>query len=139
MSRYTVERAAENLPQSTQAALFTVSGGRVAVTEIIGEVTTVLQASGTDDTKLVFNPSVGSDSDLGTSLDIMAYSAVGTLFWLDGLTSPLQHGVFTRPIDRPLILPLGSVDLNCAASKTGQIKWTLVYAPLDPGAKVVAA
>ena len=38
----------------------------------------------------------------------------------------------------PLVLPPGDIELNCAASNTGQVKWTLLYQPLDPGAKVAA-
>jgi hypothetical protein len=33
----------------------------------------------------------------------------------------------------------GTINLNCAASNTGSIKWTLSYAPFDPGAAVTAA
>ena len=38
-----VDRAAASLPQTAQTAYFTVAGGRVLVTAIIGEVTTIIQ------------------------------------------------------------------------------------------------
>lgn len=134
-----VERAAATLPQSTQSALFTISGGRVVLTGIFGEVTAALQASGTDDTKLVVNPTVGVDADLTLALDIMGYSAVGTLFSVGSVGALLQHGVAAALMDQPVVLPVGTLDLNCAESKTGSIRWTLLYAPLDAEASVTAA
>jgi hypothetical protein len=35
-----VDRATATLPQTTQAALFTVAGGRIAVLGLVGDVTT---------------------------------------------------------------------------------------------------
>jgi hypothetical protein len=38
-----------------------------------------------------------------------------------------------------LIIPIGSISLDCAASNTGSVKWVLNYVPLDDGASVAAA
>ena len=38
-----VNRATAALPQSTAAAIFTIATGRVLVTSLIGEVTTIIQ------------------------------------------------------------------------------------------------
>lgn len=132
MCEYTVERAAANLPQSTQSSLFTVSGGRVLLTGLVGEVTTAIQNQGNTSTVLA-NPTTGSDVTL-LSLGNIANLAVGTIF---GATANAE-AVTLFPLDK-LILPVGSVDLSCAASNTGQVKWTLTYEPLDPGAKVTTA
>lgn len=39
----------------------------------------------------------------------------------------------------PVVVPAGTIDLDCAASNTGSVKWSLFYWPLDPGAYVTAA
>jgi len=40
---------------------------------------------------------------------------------------------------RSVIVNIGTIDLDCAATNTGQVKWTLFYVPIDNGASVVAA
>lgn len=134
-----VERAAANLPQTTQHALFTVSGGRV-LAWILGEVTTVIQTQ-INATKLRHNVTTGTDQDLCATLDITA-DEVGTLYTITGTFTDalLGSGPASRfGLSAPVVLKPGTIDLNCAASNTGQVKWTLWYIPLDVGALVVAA
>lgn len=138
-----VDRATAALPQSTASALFTISGGRVLVTSIIGEVTTLIQTQA-DATKLTFDPTdAGATQDLCATLDITA-DAVGTMYSITGTpTATLQDALNFLPSNKvlaqPLILKPGSVLLDCAASNTGSVKWTLAYWPIDTGATVVAA
>lgn len=77
-----VEKATATLPQSTAAAKFTVSGGKVLICDIIGEVTTIIEA-GANNMKLISNPTVGADVDLCAVLDI-AEDAVGTTYHITG-------------------------------------------------------
>jgi hypothetical protein len=138
-----VERATAALPQSTAGALFTISTGRVIVTSIIGEVTTVIQTQA-DATKLTFDPTdAGATQDLCATTDITA-DAVGTMYSITGTPATvLQDALNFLPpnkmLAQPLILKPGSVLLDCAASNTGSVKWTLAYWPLDTGASVAAA
>lgn len=138
-----VERATAALPQSTASALFTVSTGRVIVTAIIGEVTTVIQTQA-DATKLTFDPTdAGATQDLCATLDITA-DAVGTMYSITGtpataLQDALNFVPSSKMLAQPIILKPGSVLLDCAASNTGSVKWTLAYWPLDTGASVAAA
>jgi hypothetical protein len=135
-----VDRATATLPQTTAGALFTVAGGRVAVTAIVGEVTTIIQNQA-NNTKLVANPTSGTDVDLCAVLNIQA-DEVGCLYGITGLFSDAMvganagAGVLPR---NPVVVPAGTIDLNCAASNTGSVKWSLFYWPLDPGAYVAAA
>lgn len=129
---YVVERAAANLPQSTQAPLFTVSGGLVLLTGLVGEITTAIQNQA-NSSSLFVNPNTGSDVAL-LSLGNIANLAAGLLF---GATST-DESVILFPTD-PIVVPTGTVDLSCPASSTGQVAWTLTYRPLSLGAKVVAA
>lgn len=135
-----VERPTAALPQTTQSALFTVTGGRIAVLGVIGQVTTVIQTQA-NNTKLVANPASGTDADLCAVLDITA-DEVGTLYSISGLASDAMRGTTAGSVagqDRPVIVAAGTIDLSCAASNTGAIAWTLFYVPIDDGAYVTAA
>lgn len=137
-----VSKAAADLPASTTGALFTVAGGRVLVSLILGEVTTVIQTQA-NATKLQFDPTdAGATQDLSGTLDITA-DAVGTVYHISGTPSDAMRDNlnFGRGglMAAPLILKPGQILLNCAATNTGQVKWDLVYKPLDAGATVAAA
>jgi hypothetical protein len=38
-----------------------------------------------------------------------------------------------------MVVAAGTIDLDCAASNTGSVKWSIWYVPLDDGAYVEAA
>jgi len=133
-----VERPTSVLPQGTQADYFAVTG-RVIVTQIVGEVTAVIEG-GANNMKLISNPSVGADVDLCTAVDIDS-DVVGTMYGItgtvtDAMISPTS-GAFTAQ-DKGLVVANGTIDLHCTGSKTGEIKWTLHYIPLDSGSIVTA-
>lgn len=138
-----VDRATATLPQGAAGALFTISTGRVLVTSIIGEVTTVIQTQA-NATKLTFDPTdAGATQDLCATTDITA-DAVGTMYSITGTAATaLQDALNFLPSNKvlaqPLILKPGSVLLDCAGSNSGSVKWTLAYWPIDTGAAVVAA
>lgn len=139
------ERVTANLPQTADGALFRITGGKIIVHAIVGEVTTAIQAQA-DNTKLKFNPSgTGADTDLCAVLDITG-GAVGTLYGISGDFSDAMKasgGVWAMETDLSMeapkvILGPGDIELDCAASNTGKIKWTLLWSPLDAGATVAA-
>lgn len=135
-----VDRLTANLPQTTAHALFTISGGRIALVQIVGEVTTAIQTQ-LDNTKLIGNPTAGTDVDLCAVLNITA-KEVGTLFGITGVLADALLGANAGALsgqDRRVILNAGTLDLSCAASNTGQVKWSIFYHAIDPGALVVAA
>jgi hypothetical protein len=135
-----VDRATATLPQSTAGTLFTVTGGRIALTSIVGEVTTVIQTQA-NNTKLQSVPTTGTTVDLCAVLDITA-DEVGCLYGITGLFSDAMVGsnagatVLPR---NPIVVPVGAIKLNCAASNTGSVKWSITYIPLDDAASVAAA
>jgi hypothetical protein len=133
-----VERAAAALPQTAQAPLFTITGGRVII-RIIGEVTVAIQNQA-NNAKLVHNVAVGTDQDLCAVLNIAA-DEVGTLYTLPGpFASALVGSGQAAPMpSQPVVLKPGTIDLSTSASNTGAVKWTLYYIPIDSGALVVAA
>lgn len=134
-----VFRATAALPQTTAEAIFTVTG-RVKLIGILGVVTTVIETQA-NNTKLIANPTVGADVDLCAVNDISA-DAVGTVYSITGTLADAMvattsgAGVFQAA---PLTIEAGTIDLSCAASNTGSVKWTAIYEPLEPGAKMIAA
>ena len=136
-----VDRAAANLPQTATGALFTVTGGRVLITSIVGEVTTNVQAQA-NAVKLVATPSgSGAVNDLSGTVDINGLAAGGLLGATglagDALVKSTGGGVSN--LRNPVVIAAGAIGLNAAASNTGQVKWSLTYLPLDNGASVAAA
>lgn len=136
---YVAYRATATLPQTTQSALFTVTG-RIRLLDIQGVVTTVVQTQA-NNTKIVANPTVGADVDMCAVLDITA-AAVGSVFSITGTLATAMVktvsgvGVYQAASQT---VEAGTIDLSCAASNTGSVKWSLRYMPIDPGAIVVAA
>lgn len=135
-----VERATAALPASTAAAIFTISGGRIILTSIVGEVTATIQTQ-LDNTKLISNPTTGTSVDMCAVLDITA-DEVGCLYGITGLPSDALIGTnagLTQHMNRYLVLPIGTIDLSCSATNTGSATWGITYIPFDDGASVAAA
>lgn len=137
-----VDRATAALPQTAQGSIYTVTGGRILLTGLIGEVTTVMGATATT-LKVTSNPTTGTDVDL-TSATAVTSKEVGSEFTLpatsgSGLVVTNGGGGGQFPGHNPYIVPAGTIDLVTSASDTGSVKWTLFYVPLDDGATVAAA
>jgi hypothetical protein len=134
-----VDRATATLPQTTAAAIFNVVGGRVMMTGILGEVTTVLGAVG--NMSLEANPTTGTTAGLCAVLAAGALEA-GTLLSISGLKATAMYGVDAGGSAMqhiPVALPVGTLDLRLSGSSTGSVKWSIWYVPLDDGAYVTAA
>lgn len=138
-----VELQTATLPQTADAAMFRITGGKVRILEIVGEVTTLIQNQ-QNNTKIKHNPSgVGNDVDLCAVLDIAA-DAVGTLYAITGdFSDAMVDGLWSLETDelmekRGIILGPGDIELDCAASNTGSVKWTVTWEPLDAGGNVAA-
>jgi len=138
---FRVSQPTAALPQTTDAALFTVAGGRVLVTALIGEVTTVIQTQA-NNTKVKFNPdATGADQDLCAVLNISA-DAVGELYTISGTVGDAMRSdlLIANPVlTNPLALSEGAIELDCAASNTGSVKWDVWYVPIDDGAYIAVA
>ncbi len=134
-----VNRDAATLPQATAGALFNVVGGRVTITQILGEVTTAIENQA-NATKLVAIPTGGSASDLCDTLDI-GNDGVGTMYSITGAVgTAMQDDAGVVPDQTtPLIVKPGTISLDCAASNTGEVKWSIIYVPVDDGAYVEEA
>lgn len=141
-----VNKASEILPASGLQTLFTVSGGRVLVTSLIGEVTVVFDGTA-NSLNVVHDPTVGAVGDLNAAT-VCTSDAAGTLYTVTGVQAALMgtqkeggtevptHVVAVGPFT-PFILPAGVTQLQTTATDTtGATKWSMTYVPYDDGASV---
>lgn len=123
---------------ATTVPLYTVAGGRVAITAMWGLVTTAITVA--NSYKLQINPTTGDTKDINAATDIGTTDTLaGTLIGFgQGTTAapPLVLGGFSIPA--PLILPVGQIE-HVSAGTDGAITWYLTWVPMDSGATVVAA
>lgn len=135
-----VTRATANLPQSTTANIFTVTGGRIEIVRLVGLVTTVL-GSGANLAKFIVDPTTGTTGDLCTTTDIDALEA-GGMITIDGIVGNalVKANAFAiKQMATRLWVPAGVIQFSCNASKSGQMSFVLMYVPIDSGASVAAA
>jgi hypothetical protein len=133
----TIERAGAVLPATGNQTLFTITGGRIILTALIGEVSTVMSATATN-LKL---SAVGTVSTVSTDLcsnTAVTSLAVGNQFSPFAIGSAAQTGSSVT-MQNEEILPVGLIRATTDATNTGAMRWSLLYIPLDDGAFVTAA
>jgi hypothetical protein len=137
---FRVDKTSATLPASTVQSLFVVAGGRVEITAIVGEVTTIVQTQACN-AKLVSTPTTGTAVDICAVLDISADEA-GCLYGITGTFGDAMVGAAAGATVLPaksVVAPIGIIKLSTSATNTGATKWALWYRPLDEGATVVSA
>lgn len=143
-----VDKAAFTLPATTSTAMFTVTGGRVLITSMIGEVTTVCSGTVTNLNVTLDPDGANAVADLAAATAITS-DAVGTLYTVTGVVADLLSAdtpggtavpnYVSGVVRNGFIVPAGSILLKTSATNTGATKWSLTYIPIDDGAAVVAA
>ena len=138
----TVVRTAALQPQTTQAAIFTVTGGVVMVTSLVGEVVVATPATA-NTLKVTGNPTSGTDVDW-TSATSTASKEVGSLITLPvtagGALVVANAGGGNAVFSAGFLAQTGTIDLvTTGSAATGTIRWTLTYVPVTDGAAVAAA
>ena len=136
-----VARATLVLAAAT-TAIFTVAGGRVIITNIIGNITTLI--GGAANYYLQHNPTVATSTTtvLCAPTNINAYP-VGDLVGITGIpTDALIPGAMASALPSmtvEVVLPVGNIEAVCDAAPGGAVLWTVWYKPLDDAGYVVAA
>lgn len=138
-----VLKAAQALPQSATANLFTVAGGSVLVTSLFGVVSGTAIGATVTTLALGTAPTTGTANTAGiatataiTSLEIGTWVAPQASAGKAGALVAGAHAgdaVFT-PL--PFVVPAGTITWTTSASDTGQMAFYLTYVPLDTGASV---
>lgn len=139
------EKAAALIPQTASANLFTITGGKIQVLGIFGEVVTAIGAVA-NATKIKFtgtNPV--ATTDLCATLDINA-KASGVTFSIVGVLATAMKSTTNNlvvPADSipwpGVVLGPGVIKVDCAGnSVTGTIKWSIVWLPLEVAAALAS-
>lgn len=139
------QTASGNSPLTTGGLnLFTVSGGRILVKAIIGQVTTQIQAQATT-VKFTSSPTTGTATDLSGATTDLTGAEVGALFGLavagPGAANQVQlvkSGYLVVPQTNAVVIPIGNISVTYGAASTGAVKYDLVWTALDAGSSVVA-
>ena len=139
---FSVAKASATLPATTTQNLFTVTGGRILVMHLFGEITTIVQAQACT-LKVTSAPTTGTAVDVATALDVNGFEA-GALLVCEGDGTALVGaaagaGAALALNALPFIIPIGTLRIASSATNTGASKWQIHYFPLDIGASVASA
>lgn len=134
-----LDRESATLPATAFGALFDITGGRVVLTSIIGEVTVVIHSQ-TTNIKITSDPTIGTTVDIATNLDTDA-DAVNSLYGIATYASAMTGGGAAANIclTPGIVLPIGELGITTGATSTGEIKWSITYIPLDDDAYMTVA
>ena len=139
---YLVSRATNTLPATATGNIFTVTGGRILIVSLVGEVTAAVQNQACT-VAVGYAPTVGTGSTtaLGTASSVIA-APIGTHVSFNpggaaAVDLATQAGV-TVPSTRFLV-DAGAITITTSATNTGSVKWDLIYVPYDTNATVAAA
>lgn len=132
------DKAAAALPATATGTLFTVTGGRVVITSLVGTVATNIQAQA-NAVKIVATPTTGSVNDLSGTVDINGLAAGGlvSITGLAGDAAVKSTGGGVSGLRNPVVVAAGTIGLNTAATNTGTMSWTVTWFPLDDAATLV--
>lgn len=119
---------------ATTIPLFTVAGGLVCVTSIVGRVTTAITVA--NSYKLQHNPTAGTTVDLCTATDIGTTDTVVGEILVAKKGAALAVGAAL--LVAPLVMETGQIE-SVSAGTDGVILWYVSYVPIDDGATLTAA
>ncbi|MFD5245004.1 hypothetical protein ACFWIW_10695 [Amycolatopsis sp. NPDC058340] len=132
-----VEKSTGTLAATT-VPLFTIAGGLVAVTSLVGRVTTAITVA--NSYKLQHNPTLGTTRDVFSATDLgTTDTAAGEIIvpLLDA-AAVVTVGARGQKTGGAFICDSGQIE-SVSAGTDGAILWVLTYVPIDNGASVVAA
>ena len=124
-------------------SLFTITGGRILVTQILGEITAVVAGALTISLQAVPTAALATTRAMCAGLLVTAYD-VGDLLGITGVNTdamlpPAASGVVEGQTFGVIVQPGAIQLLNNIADATASIRWTLKWIPFDSGAAVAAA
>ena len=131
--------------------IFTIAGGIVLVTQLVGRVTILMDATLST---LTMAHSVGP-TNISGALAAIANNGVGTIYTIIGAFADLMYaGVAGVPIRggfqgglaagagviaNGILMFTGTITYANSGVQTGSVEWTLCYIPITVGATVVVA
>jgi hypothetical protein len=135
-----VEKASAAIAGITTKTIFTVVGGRVCITALVGEVATTNIQAQANALTIGVDPTVGAAGALATGIE-MNGALIGTTISITGnpADAAIKNTGVARGCSAPTVVPAGIITYATAADSTGEMKWVLWYYPIDDNAYVVAA
>ncbi len=140
-----VIKTALTLPASTTGNLYTVAGGNVLVTSLLGVVTTVVQTQACT-LSLGTAPTVGTAKVAGIaaaesieSVEVGGWVGAAASAGLAGNLAVSGAGADAGNVVYvaiPFVVAPGYITWTTSATNTGAMTWYLTYVPLDTGASV---
>jgi len=131
-------------------SLFTVAGGLVAVTALVGIATIAFDGTVTS-INLTHTPTGGAAADIAAAT-VVTSDAIGTIYTVtgvaaEGLSLQTTGGAETPTVTfgklwqhgAALVLPAGSLKYKGTAADAGTVEWHLTYVPISSSATVTAA
>lgn len=119
---------------ATTVPLFTIAGGLVMVTSLVGRVTTAITVA--NSYKLQHNPTLGTTVDLCTAADLGTTDTVVGEILVAKKGTAIAIGAADQVVN--MIMDSGQIE-SVSAGTDGVILWALTYVPLEDGASIVAA
>ncbi len=131
-----LDRDTADVSTGAYKSLFNIINAPVMLTSMVGEVTTALQ-SGANNTKLTATPTTGTAVDLASNLDTVS-DEKGCLFGISAYGSAMvgTNAGATVITAKPIVLQIGTVGITTASDKSGSIKWSVTYMPLEDGGEM---
>jgi len=136
-----VFRAATTFPAAIAYDLFTIAGGNILVTSLVGEVT-VNCGAGANATLFQAEPGVGLAVALDDGTADLNGALVGILIAPTGAAAVASALADAVPLmNVPVVCKPGTISMTMAAATlgAGALEFTLHYVPLEPGVTVVIA
>lgn len=127
-------------------SLFTITGGRVLLTSLVGRVTTAIGATASN-LKLVYNPTAaGTSFDMCTAVAVTSdaveqtYTILGNTETVGALLVGGAVGQCNPVFEDGYLVQAGAIEANFSADPVGGvIAWSVTYIPYDLTAVVAAA
>jgi hypothetical protein len=143
-----VTGGAKTLPASTSGSIFTVTGGRVIVTSLMGVVTTAIQnqactmsiggtpSGGSEQTTELCAAASVSNLAVGVTVGLPLYATAQLL--VSANPGVLSSNETSALLGGTCMVNTGTIDVTTSATNTGAITWSMTYIPYDVGAVVAA-
>ena len=137
----TVTRAPLVLAAAT-TPIFSIAGGRIMLTSIIGAITTLI--GGAANVYLQLNPTIVTSTvtALCNPLNINA-RPVGDFLGITGVPGdpmiPVTTGCAIPSMLAPMVISIGDIEFVCDAAPGGAVLWTVTYLPIEDNAYIIAA
>lgn len=139
---YQVLHPTSTVPAIAAYDLYTVVGGNVLVTSLVGAVTVQIGA-GANAAQIGSNPTVGVIDYWDDGAVDLNGQLVGILIAPTGdvaVVAEMGNSVLGEMVNKKVVKPgVISITMAAATGGAGSIEWVLYYQPLEVGAHVVTA